>query len=337
MDAPIINTQIGENQRFCCSGPTSIALMLRKPQTVTAITRRNITDYIAANKVDWAGRLDEVAFLKRVYPELDEMPSTDHRFGSASRDIWQHRINNPQDWEDDWVFDDERFDLRSGTDELFIEFLCQMLHPLVQPNGEEVRSLLMDFNEFLAADDWEIVEVSQVSERPVFEGRRREAVKAPVEALELEEYESLEDPQVIREHLQRIDRDLKGDPAAAIGSSKELVESILKLILDDYEIGYAAKDDLMALYKEVQKVLSLRAEAVPDDAKGSQAATKALRALVTTIQSLAELRNALGTGHGKARQSPALTRHARLTFNASIAVSEFLLDTWHERRSEKPM
>ncbi len=65
--------------------------------------------------------------------------------------------------------------------------------------------------------------------------------------LELEDYENLEDPQVIREHLKRIDRDLKGDLASAIGSSKELVESILKTILDNYEVGYGRKDDLMEL------------------------------------------------------------------------------------------
>jgi hypothetical protein len=266
--------------------------------------------------------LEEPAFLKRVYPELDEMRSTDPRFKGATGDIWQHRVNN-YDWDDDWVFDDERFELRSGPDELFIGFLCQMLHPLVRPDEEEVRNLLMDFNEFLAADDWEVIEVSQMSGRPVFAGRRREAVKEPIDALELEDYDDLGDPQVIREHLKRIDRDLKGDAAGAIGSSKELIESILKTILDDYDVAYGRKDDLMDLYKKVQKVLGLRAEAVPSDAKGSQAATKALRALVSTIQSLAELRNALGTGHGKAQRSPALTRHARLAFNASVAVSEF--------------
>lgn len=277
--------------------------------------------------------MDDVAFLSRVFPDLEERPSTDSRFANAAQDIRQHRQRN-YDWDDDWIFDDERFGLRSGPDEAFVGFLCQMLHPLVRPDEEEVKNLLTAFNGFLESDDWELVEVAQVSGKPMYEGRRREAIKAPAVALEVDEYENLGDPQVVREHLRRIDRDLKSDPAAAIGSSKELLETVLKNILNDYGVDYGNSPDLMDLYKEVQGCLSLNAQAVPDDARGSQASVKALRALVTTVQALAELRNALGTGHGPAKRSPALTRHARLAFNASVAVTEFLLDTWHERKRE---
>jgi len=300
-------------------------------QTITSVTRRDITDYITANKVHWAGRLDEVAFLNRVFPDLETRPSTDSRFGDLTGDIWQHRVRN-YDWEDDWVFDDQRLGIRSGPDELFVDFLGQMIHPLVRTDEEEVKVLLTEFNRMLEVDDWELVEVGQISGRPVYEGRRREAIKAPVESIDTASYENLLDPQVLREHLRRIDRDLKSDPAAAIGSSKELVESVLKAILEDYEIEYTTGDDLMDLYKKVQDCMGLNAGAVPDDAKGSRAAVKALRALVTTVQSLAELRNALGTGHGPSKRSAALSRHARLAFNSSLAVTTFLLDTWHERK-----
>lgn len=301
------------------------------PPSLTPVTRRNITDYIVGNKIAWWGRLDEVAFLSRIFPDIEERPSNDRRFSTASRDIRQHREYN-SDWEDDWIFDDERFVLRAGPDELFVLFLSQMLHPLVRPDAEEVKHLLADFNQMLEGDDWELIEVGQLSGRPVYEGRRREAIKPPLEAIEVDSYGNLLDPQVLREHLRRIDAGLKSDPAAAIGSSKELLESVLKAILEDYEVDYRSGDEVMDLYKKVQKCLGLNADAVPDDAKGSKATVKALRALVTTVQSLAELRNALGTGHGPSRQSAALTRHARLAFNSSLAVTTFLLDTWHERK-----
>jgi hypothetical protein len=303
------------------------------PQTITPVTRRDITDYIAGNGIPWWGRLDEVAFLSRVFPDIEERPSHDFRFSSASRDIRQHREYN-SDWEDDWIFDDERFGLRSGPDELFVLFLSQMLHPLVRPDAEEVEQLLVDFNQMLEGDDWELIEVGQLSGRPVFEGRRREAIKPPLEAIDVDSYGNLLDPQVLREHLRRIDAGLKSDPAAAIGSSKELLESVLKAILEDFEVDYRRGQELMDLYKQVQECLGLNTGAVPDDAKGSRAAVKALRALVTTVQSLAELRNALGTGHGPSRRSPALTRHARLAFNSSLAITTFLLDTWHEREPQ---
>jgi hypothetical protein len=304
--------------------------VIKEPQTISAVTRRDVTDYIAAERIAWAGRLDEVAFLQRVWPNLDSMPSGDSRFANAAGDIYQHRINN-YDWEDDWIFDDRRFGLRSGPDELFVSFLCEMLHPLVRSDTDEVRRLLGFFNECLERDDWEITEVSQLSGKPVFAGRRREALKTPMTSLDLDQYGGLDDPQAIRDHLRRIDRDLKSDPSSAIGSSKELVETVCKQILDGYSEPYSRGDDLLDLYKKVQRVLRLNAEAVPDDRKGSAAAQKTLRALVTAIPSLAELRNAIGSGHGRTKRSPALTRHARLAFNASVAVTEFLLDTWHER------
>jgi hypothetical protein len=306
---------------------------VRRPVTpsITSLTRRDITDYIAGNRIGWWGRLDEVAFLSRVFPDIEERPSYDSRFSSASRDIRQHREYNT-DWEDDWIFDDERFGLRSGPDEIFMLFLSQMLHPLVRSDAEEAKQLLADFNQMLEADDWELIEVGQLSGRPIYEGRRREAIKPPLEAIDVDSYGNLLDPQVLREHLRRIDAGLKSDPAAAIGSSKELLESVLKAILEDHEVGYKNGEELMDLYKKVQGSLGLNTGAVPDDAKGSKAAVKALRALVTTVQSLAELRNALGTGHGPSRRSAALTRHARLAFNSSLAVTTFLLDTWHERK-----
>jgi hypothetical protein len=290
-------------------------------------------DTLAADRVNWAGRLDESKFLGRIW-DLSELPSTDYRFKDAAGDIWQHTVNNPSDWDPDWIFHDDRFDLAGCPDERFARFLCETLHPLVRQDRDEVDKLLVLFNECLAEDDWEIVATKRRRSGLIFEGRRREALKTPTEALELDRYERLGDPQVVRDHLRRIDRDLKTDPGGAIGSSKELVESVLKQILDDYAVSYGKGDDMMDLYKKVQKELRLNTEAVPDNRKGSEAAVKTLRALVTTIQSLAELRNQIGSGHGRAHQVVALTRHGRLAFNSSVTVVEFLLDTWHVRRED---
>jgi len=310
-----------------------MAKKVQHKQTISRETRRDIMDSIAADQVNWWGRLDDPKFLGRIW-DLTELPSTDYRYSDAAEDIWQHTINNPDDWDRDWIFHDDRFDLDGCRDETFIRFLCEMIHPLVRPDRAEVEQLLVLFNECLEEDDWEIVATKRRRSGPVFEGRRREMLKRPTEAIDLDAYERLDDPQVVREHLRRIDRDLKSDPSGAIGSSKELVESVLKLILDDYDVTYAKGDDLMDLYKKVQKALKLNSEAVPENRKGSEAAVKTLRALVTTIQSLAELRNQIGSGHGRTRRSPAFTRHGRLAFNTSVTLVEFLLDTWHVRRSD---
>lgn len=294
---------------------------------ISAVTRRDILDHVAVEGIDWSGRLDEPSFLKRIW-DLDGMPSTDHRFSTAEGDIYQHRVRN-WDGERDWVFSDPRFDLHGCEDGVFARFLAEMLHPVVRPEQHEVAPLLAFFNECLGRDGWELTEVSQLSGKPVLAGRRRGSYKTPTSALQLEQYPRLDDPTVLRQQLQRIERDITADPPGAIAQAKELVESVCKLILDDRAVPYGRKDDLAGLYKKVQDTIGLNADAVPGDRRGSEAAVRTLRALVTTIQSLAELRNQLGLGHGPATPRPALTRHARLAFNAAVTVAEFLLDTWH--------
>jgi hypothetical protein len=303
------------------------------PNTITEITRRDIFDAITMENVAWAGRLEEPDFLGRIW-DLADMRSEDRRFKDAAGDIWQHRVNNPQDWEDDWVFTDSRFDLMHGDDEMFVRFLAEMVHPAVRTDVEEARELVDTFNEKLAPDGWVLTETKQISGRPVFEGRRTKGAKQPTTALKLTEYQRLRDLAVFHEHLRRIDSGLANDPAAAIASSKELVESACKVVLDDYGIQHRPKDELLDLYKAAAKALKLDAESVPANKKGSKAAEGAARALVTTVQRIAELRNELGLGHGRSGPSQALTRHARLAFNTASAVTEFLLDTWHQRRKD---
>lgn len=302
-----------------------------KQNMISEITRRDIFDTITMEQIDWSGRLEEPDFLARIY-DLAGMPSTDPRFSDAARDIWQHRVRNPQDWEDDWVFTDRRFDLMHADDDALLRFLAETIHPAVRPDIEEARGLAELYNKKLAADGWALIEVDQISSHPVFAGRKIKGAKQPTTALKLPEYQRLRDPEVLAQHLRRIDAGVAHDPSAAIGSSKELVESVCKLILDDYGVPFGTKDDLLDLYKAASKALKLSADSVPQNAKGSQAAQAAARSLATTVQRIAELRNELGLGHGRNRPNQALRRHARLAFNTASAVAEFMLDTWHERR-----
>ncbi|HWP33184.1 MAG TPA: abortive infection family protein [Solirubrobacterales bacterium] len=305
-----------------------------RKQTVTQLTRRDIFDYLSMERIAWHGRLEEVAFLERIW-DLGSMRTTDPRYRDAAGDIFQHRVNN-WDWEDDWVFTDSRFDLMHGPDDKFLQFLCEMVHPVVRSDADEVEQLVAFFNKKLAADGWALSATDQMSGRPVFTAHRRKGAKQPSSALRIPEYQRLRDPQVFEDHLRRIEAGLSADPAAAIASSKELVESVCKIILDDYEVSYRNQDDLLTLYKAAAEALKLNAESVPKNKKGSKAAQGTLRALVTAVQRLAELRNELGLGHGRTQASQALTRHARLAFNSGSAVAEFLLDTWHDRRGDTP-
>lgn len=321
VEAHPIHAGLVPGKRSCRGVPTKL---------ITQVTRRKIFDTITLSKVIWEGRLEEPDFLARMY-DLDTMPSTDSRYKTAAGDIRQHRVNNPEDWPDDWVFTDSRFGLQHGDDELILRFLAEMLHPVVRPDDEEVVRLLNSFNEALARDGYELYPADWISGHAVYGWRRRDSFHGASPELRLRERALLTDPEVLEEHLVRIRDSLGSDPAAAISSSKNLIESLFRIILDRSGVAYGHGEDIPQLYRYVADLLELKADSVPESAKGSASAQQILRTLVTTIQSLAELRNELGIGHGQSTRSVALARHARLALNATVTVAEFVLDTWHAR------
>src|SRR5438128_1276521 len=106
---------------------------------ISEATRRDIIDHVTVSGARWAGRLSDREFLSRLY-DLTVLPSNDSRFGSAAGDITQH-TENWNDWEPDWVFNDSRFNLRHCSDEEFMRFLAEMLHPVVRQDSGEARDL----------------------------------------------------------------------------------------------------------------------------------------------------------------------------------------------------
>ncbi|WP_052206189.1 hypothetical protein [Pantoea rodasii] len=131
--------------------------------TIAESSRRDIFDYFEIHNLFWAGRLEETDFLSRLYT-LQDMPSTDSRYDNAEQDIWQHRINN-DDWPDSWIFRDSRFGLQQGSDEVFLKFLCESLHPVVRSNQDEVTLLKDSFNLILIEAGYELVSKLNVNGR----------------------------------------------------------------------------------------------------------------------------------------------------------------------------
>jgi len=138
--------------------------------TITEVTRRGIIDFFVASETPWYGRLNDVEFLSRVY-DLTKMPSTDSRIRTARGDISQHRISW-QDWTDDWIFTDSRFNLMGASDEDFLRFLCETIHPVVRPDSKDARALASEYNSYLRPDGWQLVESKQISGKPVFTATR---------------------------------------------------------------------------------------------------------------------------------------------------------------------
>jgi hypothetical protein len=112
------------------------------------------------------GRLGEIEFLDRLY-DLDALTSKERRFSTAREEICQHRLNNPEDWPDDWIFSDSRFELDT-SDERLLAFLAETLHPSVRPDKVQVEKLRDAYNRLLRRDQAEILERGSISGHPVF-------------------------------------------------------------------------------------------------------------------------------------------------------------------------
>lgn len=139
---------------------------------------------------------------------------------------------------------------------------------------------------------------------------------------------------VIEAQLRRIHDEEERDPALAIGTAKELIETVAKTILSDLGTSLTGNEDVPQLVKAVRKRLALTPEDVPENVKGREIVTRTLESLAQIAQGLAELRGLYGTGHGPDGKARGLQpRHARLAVNSSIALAVFLLETWQERKA----
>lgn len=302
--------------------------------TISEATRRNIFDYLRAERVDWAGRLQETDFLSRLY-HLDELPSNGYRFKSMLDDIWQHRVNNPMDWDDDWVYEDARLNLYGCSDEQFLNFLCEMLHPIVRPDADEVDRLVSMFNEILAAEGWQIVEKGRMANQPVFAARRL----IPGSSISLGSTQKIAQglsAEYVTQQVNRMEAAVESDPELAIGTAKEFVETICKTILVELGEAPSKKADLLDLVKQVRIKLELLPENIHERAKGARTIKRLLSNLGAAAQGLAELRGLYGTGHGKVAGTGGLQpRHARLAVGAASTLGLFFFETYQQRKSRE--
>jgi len=134
---------------------------------ISEVTRRAIIDHLNIASINWSGRHSDDEFLSRLY-DLSKLPSHDSRHKTAAGDIWQHTVNNFDDWPRDWVFFDDRFNLLRAPDTEFLRFLCETAHPVVRSSEEDARKLVGIYNDELTADGWQLVEGKAISGKPTF-------------------------------------------------------------------------------------------------------------------------------------------------------------------------
>lgn len=300
---------------------------------ITEITRRDILDLIFLEQINLYGRLEEIGFLSRIW-NLDSMPSFDSRYPNATGDIWQHTVNN-DDWDENWIFDDPRFNLMRGDDETFLRFLCETIHPVVRTDKTECEKLCQLYNKCLKNDGYKIIEKARISEKSVYVGRFIGTSVSPGINTAKELFSGT-DVSYISQQITRMETAVNQDPELAIGTAKELVETCCISILQECNINFSKKDNLPKLVKKTVKQLKLTPDNIPDQAKTSDTIKRLLSNLATITHGVAELRNSYGTGHGKLLSNKGLQpRHAKLAVGAASTLSVFLAETHKERESSK--
>ncbi|HEL0569758.1 TPA: hypothetical protein TUT09_000341 [Streptococcus equi subsp. zooepidemicus] len=147
---------------------------------ITGVTRRDIFDLFrkGITEDNWLitenifypyyGRFDIVEFLKRLY-NLADWESRDSRVDNAEEEIIMHIHNG--DYPDDWIFEDERFQLFDGEDNILLNFICEVFHPEVRDENGVWERYLERINALLKEDGYEIVATSKLSGRDVFSWR----------------------------------------------------------------------------------------------------------------------------------------------------------------------
>lgn len=294
-------------------------------------TRAAILDEMRARSTLWFGALDEIAFLSRIF-DLTSLPSTDSRFENAERDIWQHCVNN-DDWPIDWIYRDQRFRLYEADQSVFLNFICEVNHPVVRKDAAEQAALAKAFNGHLRRDGWELVEDVLIDGRPVFVAQRKvHALGLPLQRIRA--VAATLNADSLYEDLRRLERIDDGEPGEAIALAKEIVESCCKLILDDRKVVYPPNSDIPELLKLLRKEIRIMPEGIEENAKGAEQIRDILTSLGKIAHSLAPLRNAYGKGHGRGRDFQGLQpRHARLAIGAASTFVDFVLDRHLTKRS----
>jgi hypothetical protein len=139
---------------------------------ITPITRRDLRELLGGG---WRGRFTDAEFISRLY-DLDTLPSKDDRYTSMLGDVHQHTENN-DDWDADWIFDDERLAL--DDDEKLLRLLAETVHPEVIKSHVNVDQAVANINALLLPDGFELFTAGSMSGRPVYSWRSTAPRKPP--------------------------------------------------------------------------------------------------------------------------------------------------------------
>ncbi len=148
--------------------------------------------------------------------------------------------------------------------------------------------------------------------------------------LSVQELLAITNSESVQDAWQKCFDRRENDPEGAITSSRTLVESTCKHILETLGEIPDSSGNLPKLYKQTAKVLNLS-----PDLYGENVIKQILSGCGTVVEGLASLRNKYGDSHGQGiSKSKPQKRHAELAVNLAGTLSSFLIATFEEKQDK---
>ena len=137
----------------------------------------------------------------------------------------------------------------------------------------------------------------------------------------------------VDDYIRRIRDSLSDDPALAIGSTKELIETVFKTVLGMHgaKIG---NDEMPKLLKRTQAALGLDPADIDGSIPGAESFRKLLGSMAQIVVAVTELRNLYGTGHGKSSAPGLDPSISKLVVAAGTSLAAYLMSRYRELQSK---
>ena len=136
------------------------------------------------------------------------------------------------------------------------------------------------------------------------------------------------DTDELSKHMERIKRSIESnDLSQSIGSSKDLLETVLKTILSYY--GQTEFDPrVTTLFKQVREKIGTNPAG---NEKMGELSLQVIGSLANIVHKIAEMRNQQGTGHGRVETTPVNKNDAYLVANSVQTASFYLINLWKSK------
>lgn len=137
---------------------------------------------------------------------------------------------------------------------------------------------------------------------------------------------SIQGRPAIEAQLKRL-RESTLDAALLIGTSKELLESAAKYVLEAFSVPYRSAADFDELWHHARDRLGLLPTQVDMSAPGANEVREILQSAWTIVRTTNQIRNIEGTGHGRTLPTVMTPEMALLVVRESCSVAELVLST----------